>query len=206
MPATYSVVPTVSTGDWITSGWVNTYIGTNLAANWPGTAAGDMEYYLSAIEKAKLAKPSVNSVLKNTTTGVPSWLALTQIPGLLHAKNTIDFNPGGQSFAGSWADITGAAFNISLSHTCTVVVLAVVSGYNASAGRSFYIRASVNAVADSAPNPFFNGGEVRNEALPYIYYATGVTAGNRTVKLQCQADTDPNIVDRGRLLAFAFVE
>lgn len=82
MPATYSVVPTVSTGDWITAGWVNTYIGTNLAANWPGLAAGDIEYYLSSVEKARLAKPSVNSILKNDSAGVPSWLALTSLlPG-----------------------------------------------------------------------------------------------------------------------------
>lgn len=75
MPATYSVVPTVATGDWITAGWVNTYIGTNLAANWPGTAGGDMEYYVSAVEKARLAAGGGGSILKHNGT-VPGWLAL----------------------------------------------------------------------------------------------------------------------------------
>src|SRR5687768_16750269 len=76
MPATYSVVPTVATGDWITAGWVNTYIGGNLAANWPGTAGGDMEYYVSAVEKARLAKPSVGGTILKHNGTVPGWLAI----------------------------------------------------------------------------------------------------------------------------------
>lgn len=79
MPATYNVVPVVATGDWITAGWVNTYIGGNMAALWPGTAVGDMEYYLSATEKAKLAKPASRSILEMGNSGTPSWS--TAVPG-----------------------------------------------------------------------------------------------------------------------------
>jgi hypothetical protein len=74
MPATYSVVPTVATGDWITAGWVNTYIGTNLAANWPGTTAGDTEYYVSAVEKARLAKGASGYYLTSNGS-IPVWAA-----------------------------------------------------------------------------------------------------------------------------------
>ena len=74
MPATYSAVPVVATGDWITAGWVNTYIGTNLAANWPGTAAGDTEYYVSAVEKARLAK-GANGYYLTSNGSIPVWAA-----------------------------------------------------------------------------------------------------------------------------------
>jgi len=149
---------------------------------------------------------AVNQMMYANATNSLAVVLKTQIPGLLHTKGKVDFNPGGQSFAGGWADITGATFTLTLTHTCTIVVRAVVSGYNGGAGRSFFVRAMVNAVADPGTVPFFNGGAVRNEALPYFYYTTGVTAGSRIVKLQCQADTDPNVVDRGRLEAFAYVE
>lgn len=76
MPATYNVVPTVATGDWITGGWVNTYLGGNFAANWPGTTAGDMEYYVSAVEKARIPIGSGGSLLRADGAGVPGWKAL----------------------------------------------------------------------------------------------------------------------------------
>ena len=168
-------------------------------------AVGEFLYGAGAAAPSWLAKPSVNSLLKNTSAGTPSWLAMTAIPGTLHAKGTVSFAPG-QTFSSTWADITGATFDLTLGVTCTILVFAVVTGYNASTGRGFYVRGVVNGTADPAATFPFNGGEARNEALPYIYYATGVTAGTRTVKMQCQADTDPNVVERGRLTALAFVE
>ena len=202
----FNNVPLLATGDWIDAAWGNTYWRDNFAALYPYTAAGDLAYAVSAGGAlARLAKPSVNSLLKNTSAGVPSWLAMTAIPGTLHAKGTVSFAPR-QTFSGTWADITGATFNLTLGVTCTILVFAVMTGYNASTGRGFYVRGVVNGTADPAASFPFNGGEARNEALPYIYYATGVTAGTRTVKMQCQADTDPNVEERGRLTALAFVE
>ncbi|HLA87360.1 MAG TPA: hypothetical protein VJL10_05035 [Anaerolineales bacterium] len=74
MPNFYNVVPTMATADWITPGWVNTYIGGNFAAGWVGTTAGDMDYYASSVEKARLAKPASIGLLQNNAGGVPSWL------------------------------------------------------------------------------------------------------------------------------------
>jgi hypothetical protein len=198
-------------------------ISTALGILFPHTTAGDLAYrdaagaYLTRLAKvtggilyggasapAYVAKPSVNSFLRNGSSGVPDYVATDNIPGLLHKSNSIDFAPG-QTFSGTWADITGATFNLVLSYTCTVIVMASVTGYNAQAGRGFYVRANVNGTGDSGTIPF-NGGEARNEALSYCYRVSGVIAGTRTIKLQCQADTDPNVVERGRMVALAYVE
>ena len=220
----FNNVPLLATGDWIDAAWGNTYWRDNLAALYPYTTAGDLAYgvsaggalarlglsvggvmYGGASAPAWLAKPSVDSVLKNTSAGVPSWLAMGNIPGLLHKKGYIDFEPGGQVFSGGWADISGSSFNLVLSYTCTIVVRAVVTGYNATTGRGFFVRANVNGTGDAGLLAF-NGGDAINRALAYEYYATGITAGTRTIKMQCQADTDPNYVQRGRMFAFAYVE
>jgi hypothetical protein len=209
MPALFNAVPSVATGDWITAGWTNTYIGGNFSAVWPYDAAGQIAYSVGAAELSKLSKPSVDSVLKNTSLGVPSWLALTQLKGALHAIGTVDFAPGGQSFASTWADITGATLTLTLAVTCTVVVLAQITGYNPTTGNAFIVRGMVDGTGDAAANQVFNGGSTtaaRNEALGYIYRATGITAGSRVVKMQCQANGSTNYVERGRLIAAAFVE
>lgn len=207
----HTALPLLATGDWIDAAWGNTYWRDNIAALWPYDAAGQLGYSVSANGAlAKLDKPSVDSVLKNTSGGVPSYLALTQLKGALHDIETVDFNPGGQTFSGGWADITGATVTLTLDVTCTVVVLAETTGYNASDGRAFFYRSMVNGVADPAAVFPFNGKvatvAARNEALGYIYKVGGITAGSRVVKLQCAADTNPNYVERGRLMAAAFVE
>ena len=73
----YTALPTVATGDTLTAAQWNLWVKDNLSSLWPGTAAGDIDYYDSATTKAKLAKPSVDAVLKSTSAGVPSWDALS---------------------------------------------------------------------------------------------------------------------------------
>lgn len=206
MPGTYSAVPVVATGDWITAGWVNTYLGGNLSALWAGLAAGDIEYYISAVEKARLAKPSVDSILGMGAAGTPSWLPETSIPGMLHAKGSVNFSPGQTFSTSTFTDITGATLNLTLTTTCTVLMMAVIVGYNGTTGRTFYVRGSIDGNVDATPLAQANGGAARNEALPYFWYMAGITAGTRTVKLQCRNDSDPNIVTSGRLQALAFAE
>lgn len=70
----YTTVPTVATGDVWTAANHNQYIRDNFSSLFVGTAAGDVDYYDSASTKAKIAKPSVDSILKNTSAGVPSWI------------------------------------------------------------------------------------------------------------------------------------
>lgn len=205
--ATKSTVPTVANGDSWSAAQHNTYLRDNIEALWPYTTAGDMAYASAANQLARLGKPSVDSVLKNTSAGTPSWLPLTSVKkGTLHAVGMVDFAPGGQAFTNVWADITGASLTLALSVTCTIFVFAIVTGYNNTNERAFFIRGVVNGVADGAALFPFNGGRLRNEGLPYIYRATGVTSGSRIVKLQCYGDSETSVVERGRLIAAAFVE
>jgi hypothetical protein len=186
-------------------------------------AAGDVFYATSATALARLAKPAGLGLLQNSTAGTPSFLTGGDayqvlrknsantgyefaVAAGLHKIGTVDFAPGGQSFAGTWADITSASLNLVTSVTCTIVVMAGVTGYNGTTGRSFYVRAMVAGVGDAAGDRIFNGGALRNEAIPYIYMTTGVAAGTITCKMQCQADSDPNVVERGRMIAMAFAE
>lgn len=198
---------TWNVGELVTKAMLDEQIRDNLNAIWVGTAAGDIDYYSSATTKSKLAKPSVASLLAMDSSGVPSWLAITSVGGL-HAKGTVDFAPGGQTFSGAWADITGATLDLVLTATCTIIVLAQVVGYNNTAGNAFLVRAVVNGAADPATNLPFNGGAsiARNENLSYEYYAINVPAGTRTVKLQCEQQGTNNVVERGRLIALAFTE
>lgn len=204
--ATKSTVPTVANGDSWSAAQHNTYLRDNIEALWPYTTAGDIAFASASNQLTRLGKPSVDAVLKNTSAGTPSWLPLTSVKGMLHAIGSVDFSPNGQAFTTAWADITGATLTLSLSVTCTIAVLAVVTGYNNTSGLAFYVRGVVDGTADGAAALPFNGGAQRNEGLPYIYRATGVTAGSRIVKLQCHGNGQTSYVERGRLIAAAFVE
>lgn len=169
------------------------------------SAGGSIPYSYDADQLEELVKPGVDSLLQMGAAGVPSWIAKNAVGGL-HARGLVTFNPGGQTFSGAWADITGATLDLTLSAACTVIVVAFVTGYNGTTGRGFFVRAVVNGTADPNSSPPYNGGAARNEALPYGYFATGIPAGTRTVKLQCEADTNPSYVERGVLIALAFAE
>lgn len=199
---------TAVTGATYTAAQYNTYTRDNFTAIWVGTTAGDLDYYSSSTSKARLGIGASNTIL-GSSGSAPLWTHSPTIAGVLHTKGTVDFNPAGQTFSSTWADISFASVSLTLSVTCTVLVMAQVTGYNANAGtgRGFYVRAMVNGVADTGTIPF-NGSqtEVHNESHSYFYYTTGVTAGSRLVKMQCQADTSNNIVERGRLIALAYVE
>lgn len=75
----FTTVPTVATGDLWSAAQHNTYIKDNFSALFVGSAAGDVDYYNSASTKTRLAKPTVDSLLKNTSAGTPSWKAITDL-------------------------------------------------------------------------------------------------------------------------------
>lgn len=219
-------VASVVTGQTYSAANFNTDVRDNINGIWVLTTAGDMLYATSSSAAGRLAAPASLGLMQNVPGGPPSWLTggsalqvLRKNAGNngyewavakgLHAIGNVVFNPGGQSFngsAGTYANITGATFNLTLSVTCTVVVFAAVVGYNPNSGNSFIVRATINSVADASSVFPFNGGQSRNEALPYIHYATGVTAGTRAVVLQCENSPTTNTVERGRMIALAFAE
>lgn len=201
----YSVHPTVITGQTWTASNQNTFVRDNFAALWPYTAAGDLAYANAPNTLARLGKGTAFQVLRmNSGATAPEWATSTG----LHTRSQINFNPAGQSTTGTaFVDITGASVNLTLTTACTVLVFAVVTGYHNTAGRSFSVRAVVDGTADPAAIHIFNGAEVRNEALPYIYQVTGIPAGTRNVRMQFSGDASGTaFVERGRLIAIAFAE
>lgn len=75
----FTTVPTVSNGDSWSAAQHNTYLRDNMAALFPYTTAGDLAYASASNALSRLAKPSVDSVLKNTSAGTPSWLAYGEL-------------------------------------------------------------------------------------------------------------------------------
>lgn len=197
---------TAVVGATYTAAQYNTYVRDNFTAIWVYTTAGDIAYASSATALARLGIGAATTVL-GSNGSAPVWTHSPPLAGMLHKSGSVDFSPG-QSFASTWADVTGASLSLVLSYTCTVLVWAAITGYNATAGRTFYLRANVDGNTDSAPTLSSNGGVTggRNEALPYLFRIASIGSGTKTVKLQCQADTDPNVVTRGRMIALAFLE
>lgn len=207
MPSLYSAVPLMATGDWITAGWVNTYVGGNAAAIWVGAAAGDMDYYLSSIEKARLAKPSVDSVLKNTNAGAPSWLALDAIPTIIHAQASVFFTGEQTTTSSSFVDKTGATVNIVTTRTCTIRMIAEGHIACGTAGSRNTVRGVIGGVNDPENESTFPWTSV-NYYVPFSYHykRTGVVAGTTTCKLQFKSGGGTAYMEAGRILVEAFAE
>ena len=73
--ADHSNVPTISTGDWIDAAWLNQYLKDNFGAILQGFAnAGSMAYALDGNTIAELVKPAVDSYLKMSAAGAPSYV------------------------------------------------------------------------------------------------------------------------------------
>lgn len=70
-----SALPLTATGDWIDAAWINQYLRDNDAATWSGSALGAIPYYTGTNTKSALAKPSMQSYLRNSSSGVPEWVA-----------------------------------------------------------------------------------------------------------------------------------
>lgn len=196
---------TAVTGATYTAAQYNTHVRDNFTAIWVYTTAGDMAYATSGTSLARFGIGAADTVIQSNGS-VPSWTHSPAIKGVLHTFGLATFNPAGQTFSSTWADITGATLDLILTKTCSILLMAIVTGYNGSGGRAFSVRGVVDGTADSMTQPYNGGATARNEALPYFYTATGITAGTRTMKMQCQADTSSNVVERGRLLALAFGE
>jgi len=204
----FTTVPTVSNGDSWSAAQHNTYLRDNMAALFPYSAAGDIAYASASNALSRLAKPSVDSVLKMGSGGVPSWLAENQTAGALNFIGSSEFSPG-QTFSSSWANIVGAYVTAYLDVTCTVVVLATITGYNTTTGLAFMVRATIDGTNDPGSYIPYDGGQTtgtKNETLPYIYVATGIAAGSPLVRIQCTGDGGTGYVERGRMIVAAFAE
>lgn len=203
---------TAVVGATYTAAQYNTHVRDNFTALWVYTTAGDIVYATSATALARLGKPSVDSVLKNTSSGVPSWLSMADLadllPGRLHAIAADTFNASGQSIGStSYQDITNATLDIVTTVTCTIIMFARgVFAVNVEGNRAFIQAVVDGAATGDGSAPHTSSGVY----VPYsiFHHRTGVTAGTITCKLQGRANAGGNagIFERGRIMIVAFQE
>lgn len=123
--ATKATVPTVANGDSWSAAQHNTYLRDNIEALWPYTTQGDLAYASAANQLSRLAKPSVDSVLKNTSGGVPSWLAISEIlsfASVYHntTQSVSSGTPTVLAFNAEYSDLQGWHDNVTANGRITV--------------------------------------------------------------------------------------
>lgn len=128
--ATKSTVPTVANGDSWSAAQHNTYLRDNIEALWPYTTAGDLAYASAANQLSRLGKPSFDSVLKNTSAGTPSWLAISDLlsfASVYHntTQNVATGTPTAILFNAEYSDEQG--WHSTVSNTSRITVTA--NGY-----------------------------------------------------------------------------
>lgn len=173
--------PTFSSGDTMTAAQFNSLWRDNDIAYWPYQARGDLAARGVYVTLIRRSIGAAGKVLTSNGSAL-TWATLA-FAGMNKNVSAVTFTPD-QDF-GNFADISGATKTISLPVTCSVLVIASVTGY-ATAGSSLKVCAVVNGVADANPAIMENASSspARQELLFYAYLTTGVTAGSRVVKLQ----------------------
>jgi hypothetical protein len=195
----FNSVPLLATGDWIDAAWGNTYWRDNMAALWPYTTAGDVAYAVSASgalgrlaltvggmlyggasAPAWLAKPGVDAILKNTSAGVPSWLALSDT----RIKTKTHYNATGHTYNSTTErDMPNSSNTIVVAVTSTIIMLARVVAANSGGTNCWNLFAtSIDATVGNFSN--FNYGNGISIPNVCIGMKTGVTAGTKTLKIR----------------------
>ncbi len=198
---------TAVTGAVFTAAQWNTYGRDNLNAIWVGSAAGDIDYYSSASAKTRIAKPSVDSVLKNTSLGAPAWLAMTALPGRIHTIGDVSDASTRTTNSTTLTDVVGVTLNLTLTETCTIVALAFGQSFT-NAGL-YYPTFAINIDGTDDPNAKFTSRDAAVRPTFFTFYMrTGILAGTRNVKLRfkIQNASDDAFCTGGRLLALAIKE
>jgi hypothetical protein len=198
---------TAVVGATYTAAQYNTHVRDNLTAIWVYTTAGDIVYASSATTLARLGKPSVDSVLKNTSAGVPEWLAMTAIPGRLHTYGTAFSDSLQTTTSTSYAAIgTGLKFNMTLGVACFILALASGRGGKNSGSHLGYFGLSIDGTHD--PNSSAQVISPTGETFMCLYYRSGIAAGTRTVELKYKTEnaSDSTGFNIGRVTALAFAE
>lgn len=196
---------TWNVGELVTKTMLDEQIRDNLNALMTGTAAGDIEYFTGPNAKAPLAKPSVDSFLQMGSSGVPSWLAQTALNSL-HAIGYVDFLASDQQESGgTWTDVTNATLNLTLTKTCTVLLLANAMTFISNSSWGVQIRGVIDGNANnSSVIPW--SSELVNTNQSCFWAQINRPAGTRTCKIQFRVTSGGATahIDRGNILAFAF--
>jgi hypothetical protein len=182
----------------------------NFRVLWPYTTAGDMVYRDAAgAYLTRFAKPTVDSVLKNTTAGIPSWLELAGISGFVHTSGMATSGTLRTTSSTTFVDVTGAGFNLTLTKTCTVIAFAYGYGYTTNGAQYPSLGISINGTDDAVPIQSSKSPDFTN-LVPFttMNRQTGVAAGTRAIQLRFKiaSAADAMNVQFARVIALAIVE
>lgn len=203
-------VPILFNGDYIDAAWINGYLGDNVRALLEGFgAAGNIPYAGANDTIAGLAKPSVDSWMKNTSAGVPSWEAIAAFPGRLHTWGIVTSGTERTTSSATVSDVTGMSTNLILSTTCTIIAIAIGMHYMDAATQEPRFLINIDGTDD--PNVYSSKKETEfNAGAPFhtIYSRTGISSGTRAVKLRFRLSSSGDTLrfKNGTLLALAFAE
>lgn len=198
---------TAIVGATYTAAQYNTHVRDNFTAVWVYTTAGDIVYATSATALARLAKPSVDSLLKNTSSGVPSWLSIAALPGRLHTYGENYSNSGSTSASTSYAAIgAGVYVDLTLASICTVIAFAFGAGTKNSGSSDGYFGISIDGTQDPNDKNAFRG--VTNTPFATMYHKASVPVGTRRVELKYKTANAADTVgfSMGLVAALAFIE
>ncbi len=220
-----TLVPSAITGQTLSAAMWNTQVRDNLNGYFVFTTAGDMIYatgasalarlglvvgglmYGGASAPAWLAPPLVDSFVKNTIAGVPSYQAISQIAGLLHTNGSAFTNTMRTTTSTSYASMSPVfKVDLTLAVQCTILAFAFGIGKKNSGSYDGNFILSINGTNDVNDNT-----RVKSTAItPFItmFKLAGVAAGTRTVELKFKTGSagDETIMDSCQIYAFAFVE
>jgi hypothetical protein len=175
MPATFSPVPVVATGDWITAGWVNTYIGDNMSAMFVGTTPGDVDYYLSSVEKGRLAI-GANRTIMASNGSAPFW-SDERIKTALHTNTT------GHTYNSTVErDMPNSSNTITLVRTSTIIAIGRIFAAHVSGNIWSHFRFSVDGEVGPTSDQTYGGANGYTRVV--LARKTGVAAGVRTIKFR----------------------
>lgn len=221
-----TTVPSAVTGQTLSAANWNTQVRDNINGFFVFTTAGDMIYatgasalarlalvvggimYGGASAPAWLAAPSVDSLLKNTVAGTPSYLAITAIPGRIQAIGSNFTNSlAGTITTASYVSIgAGLKFTLTLTSTCTIIAWATGLGLVDVGSHGGYFALAINGTIDPNENIWINS----TSKIPFacMYKATSIPSGSREVELKFRAvnAADPVRLFSGYVHAIAIVE
>lgn len=143
-----------------TAAQYNTYTRGNFTALWVYTTAGDIVYATSATALARLGKPSVDSLLKMGSSGVPSWVSQIALPYQYDNAGQVSSATEFTTTSTSFVDITAMTLDVNFTRACNVFVF--VAGKMATNNASY--AATLRAVRHYS-NPMTD-----NAALPLTYF------------------------------------
>lgn len=145
--------------------------------------AGDVPYALDGNTIAALGKPSVDSFMTMGTAGVPIWFDVSRVKGILHTKGKAMTNSIRTTTSTTYVAVQSSfKFDLVLAVPCTVIAWAHGVAHKDAGTHTGSFALSINGVTDpdvdnmqvisTAPTPFST-----------MYYANGIAAGTRTVRL-----------------------